>query len=82
MIDPEKRHEVYEILDGKPCHLAWCPSYEVAKAIAYSLAECDPKAGAYYEAYSPEPGEMVPGGGGYVRFQRNKDGRIERTELS
>jgi hypothetical protein len=75
-------YEVYEINSGKPCHLAWCPSQEVACAIALSLAKCDPKAGAYYEAYDAQPGEWVPGGGGYIRYQRNKEGRVERFELS
>lgn len=82
MSGPEERHEVYEILDGKPRHLAWCPSREVAMAIAYSLAECDPKGGAYYATYRSEPDEMVPGGGGHVSFQRDEDGRVERTELT
>lgn len=82
MIDSEKKYEVYELENGKHHHIAWCENSKTAEIIAYCIAKCNPKGNEYFTSYNAQPGELVPGGGGYVSFRKNKDGKVERCELS
>lgn len=76
------QYEVFEIVNRDKHTICFCKEYQMAELICTTLAKNDPKSDAYYYSRVPEPGTFVPGGGGYVKYQKNEDGKVERSRVS
>lgn len=74
-------YEVYELVDGKYHCLCLCKEWKVAEVIAKLLAKYDPQGDAYYITGVSVPNTLVPGGGWYECYQRDKDGKLKHTGL-
>ena len=74
-------YEVYEYVKEKYHCLALCKEYNVAKTIAFVLAEADPNNDPYYVTCVNKPDTLIPGGGWYDRYQKRPDGRVEHSAL-
>lgn len=74
-------YEVYEEIDGKTHTICLCKEREMADLICKLFAEKDPKGDTYYYTNIVEPNTFVAGGGWYIGYHRNKEGKLEKTQL-
>lgn len=71
----------YHDLEGKSIPVCVCKDESMAKLVAKSLALTNKE--GYEVGYTNcgEPGMLVPGGGWYVSFKRNSQGKLETFNL-
>ena len=62
--------------------LCACKDYKVAEYFTKMLAWNDKDNDPYYFTGINNPGDLVPGGGWYVSWQKGEDGKLHRSELS
>lgn len=74
-------YEVYEIVDGKVDTICLCKDIEMADLICRLFASKDPKNDDYYYTSIVEPNTFVPGGGWYISYHKNKEGKLVRNSL-
>ena len=63
-------------------YICVCKEYKIAEMLCYMLAKEDKVNDPYYFTGITNPGDFIPGGGWYVSFQKDKDGKIRRSSLS
>ena len=82
--DVEKfaNYQVYEIVDKKVHVICVCQTFNDAKNIAIVLAYLDKKYDPYYVTGIHNPDDMIPGGGYYDCYQKNKEtGKVKHSSL-
>lgn len=73
---------VYEIVDKKVHYLCICKESKVAEVIAKTLAYLDVKGDTYYLTGINNPGDLIPGGGWYEAWHKDKEsGKLKHTSL-
>ena len=76
------KYEVYEITDEKVHYICLCEDFNIACGIAHTLAEIDKQGDAYYVSNVSIPNTLVPGGGWYYEYKKDKDGKVKLSTLS
>lgn len=75
-------YEVYEIVDDKKHTICLCKESEMAEVICRTLAYLDPKNDTYFYTNIVVPHTFVAGGGWFIGYHKNKEGKLERIVLS
>ncbi|MCR5350089.1 MAG: hypothetical protein K6E20_03755 [Acholeplasmatales bacterium] len=75
-------YEVYEKIDGETKVLAYCKEARIAELICQFFAFRDPKGDPYYYTPVPKLNTFIPGGGWYIGYHKNKEGKLVKEELS
>lgn len=74
-------YEVYEIINNEPQTICLCKKWEMADLICKLFAQADPKGDTYFYTNVVVPNTFVIGGGWYIGYHRNKEGKLEKTQL-
>lgn len=76
------RYEVYEIIDNKEHTICLCNTRNMADTICKLFALNDSKGKTYFYTNVQVPNTFVVGGGWFVGYSKNKEGKLNKIELS
>ena len=74
-------YEVFEIVNEKVHILCACKEYQVAEAIAITLAKADKVHDHYFITGINNPGDLVIGGGWHDEYWTDEDGKLHKSSL-